>query len=509
MADMTRTQNSIRNSSVLVIASVISILGGYFVRVAFTHIFPDSIVGINGLFVDIIGILSLADMGFGTAIAYALYEPIATGNIEKQKSLMRLFRSFYRIVAAVVTVAGLVIMLFLPIIIKDKGTVEHVYIIYFLFLANSVSSYLLIYKKTIIDAHQLIRISTGYSLGGLLVQYALQLLLLLLYPNFILYLVIAIIVTVGKNYIISYKADKLYPFLKDKDVAPLAEEDKGEITKNVKSMILHKTGNVLIGHTDNIILSAFLGLATVGKYSNYFLLIGSVRQIFDRAFEGLAASVGNVGATESDTMKKNIFELTFLMAAWIFGWTSITLFELLSPFVAISFGENYVFEKHIVLILCVNFLITGIRKPSVIFHDSLGLFWYDRYKPVAETIINIGTSLVFVQFFGTFGVFLGTLVSTVATNVWIEPYVLYKYGFKSSAASYFKRYVYYLGVITLAFFATEYVCAYLLPEGGNVFTLFIRVPVVVIVPNLIFLICFGPTHTFKKLFKTVMGLFKK
>ncbi|MCR4842641.1 MAG: lipopolysaccharide biosynthesis protein, partial [Eubacterium sp.] len=159
MEQESRTRNSIRNSTVFVIASIVSIVAGYFVRVVLTHVFPEEIVGVNGLFTDIVSLLTLSEMGLEGAIAFALYEPIAHGNVEKQKSIMKMYRKFYHGVSAIIFVGGLAVMPFLHILIKDYGSVDRIYLIFFIYIANSASSYLLIYRTTLIDAHQKVNIT--------------------------------------------------------------------------------------------------------------------------------------------------------------------------------------------------------------------------------------------------------------------------------------------------------------------------------------------------------------
>ncbi len=506
--ERTRTEYSIRNTSVKTISSILQILAGYIVRIIFTQVFTSKVVGLNGLCTDIISILSLAEMGFESAVIYALYEPIAHGNINKQKSIMLLYRKFYHFVAFAVMATGLVIMIFLPVVVKDYASVENIRLIFFLFLLNAASSYLLIYRSTLITAHQMAYIPTLYWTISLVVQDVLQIILMLIYPDFILFLIVGVIATIVRNVLLSRKAEKMYPYLKDRDVTPLEDEERCELTKNVKAVIFHKVGTVAVNNTDNIIISAFMGLSEVGIYSMYFLVIGSVRQVLDHVFEGLSASVGNFSVTESDEAKRKLFNVVFFLDGWLFGFAGVCVYQLVSPFVGLSFGEEYVFADNVVLILCVNLTVTGLRRACMVFHDAMGLFWYDRFKPVAETVINIVASIILVQIMGTFGVFLGTFIGTMTTNFWIEPYVVYKHGFHSRVSEYFIRYAAYGAVIVVAFIATTRLCS-LLPEAGFVLTFIMRLPVAVIVPNIIFFLCFFKTREFGEVWNIAKGFLKK
>lgn len=499
MGEKSRTAYSVKNTTVSLISRLTAIGMGYLLRIVFTHTMSESYVGVNGLFLDIINVLSLSELGVGTAVTYALYAPIAKGDIEKQKSLMRMYARFYRMVAVFVAACGLLLIPFLPVLIKDGRQVEHLNVIYLLYLANTVGSYLLIYKKTLMDAHQLLYIGTMYQTISWACKDVLQMLVLVFTKNFILFLLLDIFCTVACNICISRKADALYPYLKERDAAPLTQGERRGIFQNIRAMMMHKAGTVIVNNTDNLLLSAFAGLASAGSYSNYYLVIGSVRQLSTQVFQGITASVGNLGVTEDKEHIRRIFETVFFLGQWIYGFCVITLFELLNPFVELSFGRNYLFSDGIVFVLCVNFFLTGMRNAALTFRDSLGLFWYDRYKSVAEAVVNLVFSLVFVNSFGTIGVFLGTMVSTVATSLWVEPYILYKYEFQASCAGYFLRYFCYALIIGAAWLLTDLLCARV--TGGPGRLLFLRLPICVAVPNALFLLVYARTREFRLLWE--------
>ena len=221
-----------------------------------------------------------------------------------------------------------------------------------MYLLISVFSYLLVYKKTLIDAHQMGYISTLYHTFFLLVQYIGQIVVLLLTRNFILYVAVMLICGGLKNYFTSLKAERMYPYLKEKNVQELPKKEKKVIYHNIRAMLMHKTGDVLVNNTDNLLLSSIVGLVSVSKYSNYFLVIGSVRQVLNQMFQGITASVGNLGVEEGKEKIRRIFDASFFIGQWIFGLVSICLYELLDFLIVFSFGEQYVFSKAVTFILC-------------------------------------------------------------------------------------------------------------------------------------------------------------
>ena len=220
-----RTQYSAYNTSIALFSRAAAILMGYVVRVVFTHVLSENYVGINGLFTDILNVLSLSEMGIETAISFALYKPIADGNTEAQKSIMHLYQWFYRFVAVFVAAAGICVIPFMDILIKNKPDIPHLTYIYILYLFNTVLSYLFVYKRTLLDAHQLMYIGTLSKTVSWVLQDIVQIAVLLLTKNFILYLYVYILTTLFSNIYISKKAERIFPFLRDKNIAPVEKQD--------------------------------------------------------------------------------------------------------------------------------------------------------------------------------------------------------------------------------------------------------------------------------------------
>lgn len=492
-----RTEYSARNATVAMLARIFAILTGFLARMVFTHTLSQSYVGIDGLFSDILNILALSELGAGTAITYALYRPIAEGNIEEQKSLMLMFRNFYLAVAVVVLVGGLFVIPFMDIMIKDQPEIEYLVLIYLLYLLNSVLSYFVVYKRTLIDAHQLSYIGVLYDTLAIILKNTLQIFILIFTENFILYVLMSILCTIFNNVAVSRKADQMYPYLKEKRVQKLPEQEKKEIYRNVRAMLMHKFGSVIVNNTDNLLLSSLVGIVSNGIYSNYYLIIGSIRQVLNQMFQGIAASVGNLGVKEDAKRVKKIFEASFFIGQWIFGLSTICIFEIIDIFLGLCFGWNYVFSRDITFVLCLNFYLTGMQQAARVFRDSLGVFWYDRYKALAEAIINLIVSIYLGMHMGTAGIFWGTVVSTVTTSLWIEPYMMYKHSLKSSSITYFLRYGFYALVTFILWFWIDFLCQKIC---GNLKMIFIeRLLLCVVMTNLVYLILYHRMEEFRLL----------
>ncbi len=506
---ITRTEYSVRNTSVGMISSVAAMLIGYVLRVVFTHTMSESYVGLNGLFTDIVSILSFSELGIGTAIMYALYRPVAEGDIEKQKSLMKLLRNFYMIVVALVAVLGCALMPFMRFIVKDYSDVGHLTLIYILYLVNTACTYLLVYKKAMLDAQQKMYIGVLIQTISWILQDVFKIIALLVWHNFILFLVIGIVFTLLGNIVISVAANRAYPYLKDKDVKPLPREEKKRIFTNIRAMMMHKLGDVVVNNTDNLILSSFVGLLSVGSYSNYYLVLASIRQVMSQVFQGITASVGNLGVMEDEKQVESVFDIALFLGQWMSGVVFICLFELLAPFVALSFGEKYLFSKGIVFVLCLNFYLNGLQNAVRTFKDSMGLFWYDRYKAIVQAALNIVISLILVKYMGVIGVFLGTTISMVLTTFWVEPYVLYKHGFKTSCRKYFIRLVIYAALMAVVALITDFVCGIAVRSIENLYVeIFVRLLICVVVSDVLFVLIYFWTDNFKSVINMAVGYIK-
>ena len=506
MEKRSRTEYSAKNTTVAMISKMIVLIMAYLTRIVFIKTLNEDYVGVNGLFTNILNGFSASTFGLSTAIVYALYRPVAQGDQEKIKSLLQLYKRLYRVVSLIVTGLGVMIIPFFDVIMKNTPQVEHLVLVYLLYLSNSVVSFFMVYKWTLLDANQLSYIGTLYQAVFFVAQYVLQMLVLAMTHNIIFYLCIYIACTLLCNMCVSWRAGRIYPFIKERNVAPLPAEEKKDIWKNVRAMLMHKVGDVMVNNTDNLIISMFVGTMAVGRYSNYFLIIGSVRQVFDQAFRGITASVGNLNVLESKHRVQKIFESTCFVGQWFYGFAAVCLFEMLDPFVELSFGAKFVFTRDIVLILCINFFVRGMCMSTMVFRDSLGLFWADRYKSVAEALINVVASVFLVIHIGVPGVFIGTFISTILTTFWIEPWVLYRY-LGSSPAGYFGRFGIYSIYWCIIWIVTDWACAKV--QGNLLQILFLRMCICLVVPNVMLWLRYHKTKEFQFLYQKIRTGFRK
>lgn len=498
---MSRINSVTKNLKYAVVGQMMGLLISFISRMVFIRTLGAEYLGLNGLFTNILSILSLAELGIGPAMVYSMYKPLAEKNEEKLKALMSLYKKSYTTVGLMIAIIGTLLTPFLEFFIKDMPEISNIKIIYLLFVINSAISYFFSYKRSLIIADQKRYVATFYRYSFYFVLNILQIITLLLTRNYFIYLILLIINTILENVFVSKKADQLYPLLKEKDIIKLDYEEKRSIVRNVKAMMYHKLGTTIVMGTDNLLISKFVGLVEVGLYSNYQLISNSLNMVFGLFFQSLTASIGNLGVLETEEKKFFTFNVINLAGYWIYAFSSICLFILFNPFISLWAGNDYLFSLEVVFLIVLNFYLTGMRKSVLTYRDALGLFWYDRYKPVFEAILNLAFSILLVKILGISGIFLGTTMSTVAVCFWVEPLVLYKYGFKQSVKSYFITYFKFGMIMAFIGFITWVLTRLIWSQHLSGFI--IKSIICLIVPNVLFVIVFRNSKEFKYLFSIV------
>ncbi len=511
---MARTQNSIRN----IFAAMVGQLGGVLVnllaRVFFLHYLNHTYLGLNGLFTNVLTMLSLVELGVGPAMAYSLYKPLADGDIERIKSHMAFYKKAYITIGLCIAALGLIFLPFYTVFMDEVPDIPHMNIIYLLFVGNTVVSYFYSYKRALIVCDQKKYIETSVHYGAYFILNVVQIIFLALTSNYVLFLVLQMLSTWLENLILARKADKLYPYLQDKDVKPLSKTDSQVIFRNVAAMSMHKIGAVVVNSTDNILISKLIGIATAGLYNNYYTIIHPLQTITNQIFESIVASVGNLKATVKGgdlSHLKETFNDVFFFAFWIFTFCSICLLNLLHPFIEFLWLRNrgWLLDNLTLYVLVLNFYLYGMRRPVLTFRDATGAFWNDRFKPVFESIINLAASILLAKHFGLSGIFLGTLVSTVTTSLWVEPYVLYHNVFYLPLRDYFMRFIGYTAVGLVLTLITTWCCGLV---GYSLLSLIPRAIICLILPNVLLFLCFRKTKEFcyfRRLGEEILGKVKK
>ena len=424
------TAKGVAKNLKFILASELILAGLKFVsRRVFVIALGKEYLGLNGLFTDILSMLSLAELGFGVSVTYSLYRPAAQGDTQLIKSLVRLYRRVYQAVGGAVLAVGLALTPFLGVFVKEMPEgIPNIPLLYALSVVNAGVSYFWSYKSTLLFVYQRKYIDAAVRAAVALAAAGAQAAALLLTHNYAYYLGIAIAATLVQNAVVSAWTDRLYPFLRERDVRPVPAEVLGEIRRNVGAMVLHRVGAVAVFGTDNLLISKFVGIETTGLYSNYVMIRGLLNMVISALSNAVMPALGKLSATAAVEEKRTAFRRLNFCAAWLFGWMSICLLCLYDPFIGLWLGEGYLLPPETVALIVANFYVTSMRVPVANTKSVMGLFWDERYKSVLEALVNLAVSAALAQRWGIAGVLAGTLVSTVSMPFWIEPLGLYRHG---------------------------------------------------------------------------------
>ncbi|WP_036947869.1 lipopolysaccharide biosynthesis protein [Pseudobutyrivibrio ruminis] len=489
-----RTINSIRNTSVGIAVTVGTVLLSFVTRVFFLRTLGEDYLGLNGLFTEIITVLSLAELGVGMAIIYHLYLPIEQNDKKRINQLMTLYKKTYNTIGMVVLVVGICITPFVELLVTDVDfPVSYIRKIFLLFVFNSAVSYFFSYRTSLLTADQKQYILSIITLVVKVICTVTIIIALLLTHNYILYLCLLIAQSMLINIVASIYVSRAYPFLDYRDT--MSKEEMSVIFKDIKDIFLKKLSGVVTSSTDNILISKLVSTIKVGLYSNYTMLFTGVRMFTGQISNGIRGSVGNLMVTEdgehcSDVLKKTTF--IYYMYAIV---VSAGLLAISSDFVAIVFGEKYILEYYVIIIAIANIYLEICCDPLWQYMEVSGLFSFDKYIGIIGSIVNLIISIVLGRIVGMAGIFLGT-ISTQLIQITLKSILLYDKKLMVSKKGYFILWVKML----LSFLIAVLLSVVLINKifFVNIFiTFIIKGMCAVLFSIVIILIMFGMTDEFK------------
>jgi O-antigen/teichoic acid export membrane protein len=469
-------------------------------RTIFLNTLGIEYLGINSMFYNILMLLSLADLGFGSAIVYSMYKPLAENDTDTIVALMTYYKNIYRRLAILVACIGIGMLPFLPYVVNLNEEIPHLQIYYLLYVANIVISYLMAYKYTIITADQKGYLISGYSLIASILQTIAQTVILVVFKNYMLYLLVFVIRTFLVNWFQSNKAKKVYPYING--TKELDSATKKSIFNNVKSMFLYKLGGLLLNNTDNFIISMMVGTVYVGLYSNYLTIIAAIYKFTDIIFDSITFSVGNLNVSEDSERKFEIFNVLNFVIFWIITFCSVCFLVLFNDFISLWIGNEYLFGMPTVIIIVVNFFMPGILTTTSIYRDTTGMFKETRFVLLIAAVINLVLSVILGRNYGLFGILLATAIARMLTNMWYEPFILFKTYFKKSPILYFKRQAIYCMIAVGCGFITYFLSRML--NSISVFSLILKLILCMIVPNVIIVALFFRTKEFEYIYHHII-----
>jgi len=462
-----------RNLTTSMVSQGVYIIIKFINRTVFVHTLGSAYLGVNGLFSDVLTMLSLTELGLDTAINFKLYKPLAENDTERVKVLMKFYRYAYVVVGVSMLILGALLVPFLPYLIKDYDTLEPLGInpvfIFFLYLLQSVTSYLFFASRSaIIKADQKEYI---ISITNIIFQILLnitQIIVLIILKDFTIFVVLTIVFVIGQNFANAVIAKKMYPDVFQKTSDRISKEELKDMFKDLGAVFVSKVNTVALKSTDNIVLGAFIGIEEVGIYSNYLLFYTTIKTLMQRVYNATKAGMGNLFAESNSEKKYHFFKLMNYISILLYGTCAVGIAALADEFVECWLGNEYVIVQPFSILMGVEIIFMGIKQNLTQIRNVAGLFRQMWFRPLLGIIINVGLSVLLVQFIGIYGVLIGTIAADVFTNFLLDPKIIYRYGLDNikPVSDYYFRNVRYLLELAVIGAVDVVLCRFIFPNHG-------------------------------------------
>lgn len=465
MNDSNRTRNTTANIASGLVNKVVLLVLSFVSRKVFIEFIGVEYLGINSLFANVLTILSLADMGFGIAMSFSYYKPLASGDKEMLAALVQFYRRVYFLIATAVGIAGAVLMPFLRLIVDADIPDSLLYIYYLIALSNTVISYLFVYKSNMVSADQKSYLVNKVQLRVNFVKAVVQVICIVLFKNYVVYASLDIAATLANNIIISRIADKLYPFINDGGIKPLSREARSGIYANLRSVFLYKFASSVMSGTDSIVMSAVVGTTIVGLYSNYLTITNQITSFIQIVFSSFTASIGNMIVERHEGKNYGVFRIMQMTSHVMSGVIAVCLLALVNEFIGLWLGEEYDMGMLMAFAITANTYFTISLQPIWSYREATGLYNRTKYVMVATAVINLVLSVILGLTIGAPGVVLATVISRIVTYFWYEPNLVYRLYFGHSSIEYYVDYLYSIVIIAISYGASTFLYS-LVPLTG-------------------------------------------
>ena len=489
-----RTRNASRNIVYGVVLKIYQLIMPFVMRTAMIYLLGVQYLGLNGLFTSILQVLNLAELGVASAMVYSMYKPIVEDDAAAICALMRLYRTYYRVIGLVICIAGLILLPFLPKLISgDVPDDINVYILYLMNLGATVLTYwLFAYKNSILQAHQRLDVTSKVMLITETIKYLLQFFVLLFFHNYYYFVLVLLFIQVMNNIITAIVSNKMYP-----NYHPEGKLDSAVVKKlngKIKDLFTAKLGGTIVNSADTIVISSFLGLTALAVYQNYYYIMSSVIAFIGILLSSCTAGIGNSLIVESIDKNHNDFRTLTFLVSWIAGICVCCFLCIYQPFMTLWVGEEYLLSFSCVVLFSIYFFCFVINSLFCTYKDAAGIWHEDRFRPLIGAIVNLTLNLLLVNQFGIYAILLSTIISYVFVAMPWLIHNLYKLLFKRSCKSMVKRLFLYTAVVIVSGTAV-FLIAEQLP-GNGIVNIILRLGFCLVIPNILFILFFRKSSEF-------------
>lgn len=460
--ELSKTKNTIKGLISGIFNKLVSLLGPFALRTLIIYYMGINYVGLNGLFSSILTVLSLTELGFGSALVFSMYQPISENNKEKICALLNLYKKVYLIIGVAVLVLGCLVLPFLPMLIKDDSIPGdlNVYYLYLIYLLNSVLSYLILaYDSSLFSAFQRTDVISNIQTSVYLVQYVLQALIIIFLKNYYYYAIMVPIATALINLIVAFFAKKNYP--EYKPYGFLSKDELKAIKKQVVGLLFQRLAQASRNAFDSIIISAYVGLTAVGIYNNYFLILNALTGVLNVFWTSMQSGIGNSLILHSKQKNyEDMLKINFLYM-WISGWFSICFCILAQTFMKLWVGENLLLPFYTVVLMSIYFYGMKATDTTTTYINSSGIWWICKYYYLVEALINLILNILLGYFWGILGVVLATIIS-ILFDIISCSILLFKHYFTNEKVSlFFLRNIFYFAITVVGEILSFFSCSWI------------------------------------------------
>ncbi|NNL81079.1 MAG: hypothetical protein HKO67_11375, partial [Flavobacteriaceae bacterium] len=439
-----------KNAWIALIFQVVYIVMHFFSRKIFLEKLGDEFIGVVETLKSMLQLLNLSELGIGTAVGFALYKPIYDNNKEKINEIIGYLGFLYKRIGLFVLVSAMILMLFFPLIFsKTEITLPIILFLFAALLISNLVSYFFAYYLFLLEADQRAYVNLTINQSVFILRLLLQCLVLIYFQDVMLWILLELLTPFLYIFILRKRIRKVYPWLIfNYKVTKAIRKNNRELLTKIKQISFHKLGSFVTNSTDNIIIFSFINPATVAFVGNYQMVLNNVNILVSKLFQGTNASVGNLVAENDLKNMLKVFWEFMALRFFLAGCSSVLLYVSFDSFISIWLGEKYLLSHYILLILIAIFFMLQVRQPVDSFKQAYGLY-ADTWSPVAQSVINLGLSIIFVIKYGVVGVFLGTLISQFLISMIWRPYYMFEYGFRISHWIYWKGFglhIFYLAL---------------------------------------------------------------
>lgn len=413
-----RKKWSIINMIVGFLSQIMLLAVGLFSRRVFIRILSVEYLGCEGVFSNILHILSLVGCG-ASAVSYIMLKAVAADDpkeIQKSFALVRYYQRYSCLLFLSLGVAG---GFFLPLILKNSTTFGWRFLqtVYYIYLVDLVLSMWSGMAETPGRYDCIIKISQKqavcYSLNcgikiGITVA---QILVLFLTHSYIFYLSLGIVSRLIYIVITRWYCYRHYPHLRTPVHLEKAYLREIGIFREIRSNFSIMLSIIVFGSTDSLVITAFQGIFMAGLYSNYFLIYTQINSLASKIIDGMSVPIGNFVNTVSEEKKRmQMFYRLQTFVAAIASLCAIGIFGVLESVIEVIFGSGLLLDPMVSMFLSALIFISLYSKITASFRHSVGQYWRDQWFQISAAIINLLLSIFLVWKLGIPGVLIGTLV---------------------------------------------------------------------------------------------------